>query len=139
MSAIVHSPRAVEPVDLLKEAVAAAKEKGLRVRIGSAGVMPIGTHGDVRWGLDELERDTGVDVFGALLLMVQPPSIDPEEAVALALGVSRAWVDAFADGIALSPKDSRWIASPARWVYMHGYETGANFRIWLKSFPELAS
>src|SRR6185312_11222964 len=137
-NSIVHSVRAVEPVDILKEAVAAAKEKGLRVRIGTAGVTPISTHGPERWGLDELERDPGVDVLGALLLYAQPPSVDPEEAVALALGVDRCWVDAFADGIALSPRDSRWLASRARDNYLHGYERGASFRIWLRSFPELA-
>jgi len=138
-NSIVHSVRAVEPVDLLKEAVAAAKENGLRVRIGSAGVAPISAHGPERWGLDELERDPGVDALGALLLYAQPPSIDPEEAVAMALGADRCFVDALADGMALAPKDSRWLASPARLNYAKGYEMGCNFRIWLRSFPEMAS
>ena len=136
---IVRSVRTVEPVDLLKEAVAAAREQGIRVRVGTAGVIPIGTHSDTRWGLDELERDSGVDPLGAVLLLAQPPSIDPEEAVALALGVDRCWIDAFADGLALNPRDSRWIHSPARINYLHGYESGTCFRIWLLSHRELAS
>jgi hypothetical protein len=139
MSAIVHSIRQVEPVDLLKEAVEAAKAKGIRVRIGSAGVIPVGTHGDVRWGLDELNRDTGVDPLGAVLLHAQPPSIDPEQAVALALGVNRAFVDGLADGLALGPKDSRWVSSPARLNYMKAYELGCNFNLWLRSHRELDS
>jgi hypothetical protein len=138
-NSIVHSVRVTEPVDLLKQAVGAAKEKGLRVRIGTAGVAPISTHGPERWGLDDLERDPGVDALGALLLYAQPPSVDPEEAVAMALGVDRCFVDALADGMALAPKDSRWLASPARLNYAKGYEMGCNFRIWLRSFPELAS
>jgi hypothetical protein len=137
MSAIVHSVRTVEPVDLLKEAVAAAKAKGLRVRVGSCGVMPIGTHGPERWGIDELERDRGVDPLGAVLLHAQPPSLDPEEAVALALGVNRAFVDGIADGLSLGPKDSRWVSSPARLNYLKAYEMGTNFNLWLRSFPEL--
>lgn len=139
MSAIIQSARTVEPIEILKEAVEAAREQGIRVRVGSAGVMPVGTHGSPRWGLDQLERDTGIDPLGAVLLYSQPPSVDPEQAVALAIGVDRCWIDAFADGLALNPKDSRWLASPARQNYLHGYESGANFRIWLKSFPELAS
>ena len=139
MSAIIHSVRAVEPVDLLKEAVAAARAKGIRVRVGSPGVMPIGTHGDIRWGLDELERDGGVDPLGAVLLMAQPPSIDGEEAAALALGVDRCFVDGLADGLSLGPKDSRWVSSPARLNYLKAYEMGCNFNLWLRSFPELAS
>jgi hypothetical protein len=137
MSAIIKSVRqSPEPVDQLKEAVAIAREMGLRVRIGSLGVAAVSTAGPRRWEVDPLERDPGVSPIGALILVAQPPAIDAPAAAAQALGVDACWVEGLEAGLGLFPKDPAWMQSRRRDYYLHGFETGVSLRIHVVSHPE---
>lgn len=134
MPEIVHAPAPVfTPAETLKTAVRWARAQGWTVRLGSFGVVPVSTHGDRRWERDELERDPGTSPLGCLILLAQPPAIDPERAAAQTLGVDLSFVVGLLDGMAMEPKDSAWMASLKRLNYLKGYETGASFRIWFKS------
>jgi hypothetical protein len=131
-------PRDPEPIEILKAAIAWAKRAGIRVRIGSFGVSVASTHGPKRWEIDPLERDTGIDPLGAVILWTQPPALDPIEAAAQALGMDAMWVEGLATGLALSPRDSRWMQSKRRHFYMHAFESGVTLRIHVLSFPRHA-
>jgi len=134
MPAIVHAPAPVfTPVEILKTAVRWARAQGWTVRLGSFGVVPVSTHGGRRWERDEHDHEPGANPLGCLMLLSQPPAIDPERAAAQALGVDLCWIAGFINGAGLEPKDSAWTASLKRRNYLHGYETGANFRIWFLS------
>jgi len=135
MPEIIHAaPRDPEPIDILKSAVAWAKQAGHRVRIGSFGVSVASTHGPRRWELDPLERDAGVDPLGAVILWMQPPALDPTAAAAQALGVDAVWVAGLIAGLDLSPKESRWLQARCRGVYLKAFEMGALLRIHVLSF-----
>lgn len=137
MSAILKAaPRSPAPIEMIKEAVMGVRESGIRVHVGDFGVTAVSTHGPDRWELDPLASEPGCNPIGAVVLAFQPPSIDVPEAACQALGVSACWLEAFCDGVALAPRNSRWMQSRQRDLYQHGYESGTNFRIWFKSHPE---
>lgn len=137
MPAIIKSVRqSPEPIDQLKQAIAIAREMGLRVRIGSLGVSAVSTSGPIRWDVDPLERDSGVSPVGALILIAQPPAIDADRAAAQALGVDVCWVTGLDLGLGLAPKDPAWMASRRREYFLHGYESGVSLRIHVVSTPE---
>ena len=137
MSAIIKSVRqSPEPIEQLMEAIAIARELGMRVRIGSLGVSATSTDGPLRWEVDPLERDRGVSPIGALTRAGQPTAIDAPAAAAQALGVDACWIDGLAAGLSLEPKDARWMQSRRRHYYMHGYESGVSLRIHVVSHPE---
>ena len=134
MPEIAHAPApAFTPVEILKTAVRWARAQGWTVRLGSFGVVPVSVHGRRRWERDELDRDPGTSPLGSLLLLSQPPALEPERAAAAVLGVDFAWTVGFSDGIGMQAKDSAWLASLKRQNYLAGYDAGANFRIWFKS------
>lgn len=138
MSAIVHAESSSPaPIETLKAAVAWARKTGIRVRIGTLGVIAASTHGAVHWERDELDRDPGVSPVGAVLLLTQPPAYDPYDASAQALGVDRCWIEGLLGGLGLEAKDSRWMQSPRRGYFCHGYESGVTLRIHVVSFPEV--
>lgn len=128
-------PRSPAPIEIIKSSVKSAQANDIRVHTGDFGVYATSSQHSGCWELDPLAREPGVNAIGAVLLAVQPPAADIPEAACLALGVSACWLEAFCSGMALEPKDSRWMQSSQRELYLNGYEGGANFRIWLKSFP----
>lgn len=130
MPAIVRSARvSPPPVEVIKDSVELARMQGLRVRIGSPGVVCVSTHGARHWEVDPLERDGAIDPIGAVLLAEQPPACELHDAARLALDVPRAWVDGVCAGMALEAKDPAWMASPKRNLFLHGFETGVTLRI----------
>jgi hypothetical protein len=140
MSAILKaSPRYPSTIEIIKDAVSAIRASGTRVHAGDFGVYATSSHSRSAWELDPLARESGCNAIGAVLLHVQPPAADPPVAACLALGVSACWLEGFCSGAAVEAKDSRWMQSRQRDLYLAGYESGVCFRIWLKSFPELAS
>jgi hypothetical protein len=137
MPAIQRSaPRHVTPpIEILKDAIAAAREHGIPVRAsGPPGVACASTYGDVRWEMDPLSHDGSVDVLGAVALHLQPPAYDLPDAVAIALDVPRAWVAGIQDGLDLAPRDPAWMASPKHGIYEHGFESAVLLRIHVQSY-----
>lgn len=138
MSAILRAePRSPAPIEMIKEAVTGVRGKGIHVHADDFGVSATSMEGPDHWELDPLARRRGCNPIGAVLLAFQPPSVDVPEAACLALGVSACWLEAFCDGVAIAPRNSRWMQSRQRDLYQNGFESGTNFRIWLKSHPEI--
>ena len=138
MSVVRSVPRSPDPIEQLKLAVLNARESGLRVRAGDIGVYAVSQHAAIRWELDPLCRDGAVDAIGALLLMCQPPAINPFEATAQALGVDGCWVAGIVAGMDLAPRESRWVQSPQRLLYAKAYELGTLMRMHVQSFDRPA-
>lgn len=132
MSTIVR-PKLAEPhpVDILREAGAAARARGLYVYPGDHGVEVVSSAGLITWGLDA-DRQRVVSPYGAALLHIQPQAEDFDAAVRLALGAEAAYVEAFGFGLELKVPGREWTerhlrrASGAELV--EAYEHGVRFR-----------
>jgi hypothetical protein len=116
-------------LQIIQDAIGWATAQGIRVRLGPYGVACTSSEGDVRWELDALAREPGVNPVGAAILRHQPPADEIPDAGCQALGVDIRWLSGFEDGLGNEEHDQRWTGAADKHVYLHGFESGALLRI----------
>lgn len=129
MTAAATEARSPHPATTVKAAVEWARGRGLRVRlVESFGVVCLSTHAP-EWELDP--RADALSPIGAVVLMVQPPCSDPDEAASLVLDAPASYVTGLARGIAKGEPSETWTDSVDRRLFAAGYEAGLFVRSWL--------
>lgn len=123
MSAIVHSPSAVRPIDLIRQAMAWCHMRGIHIEIGEYGIE----HTGHRWWLTPGKNC--VDPLGAVVLMVQPPVKALPEAAAVAMNTHVAFTEGLAAGIERRVPSMGWTNTPRKQLFLDGFELGVQLRI----------
>lgn len=122
MSAIVHSPSALRPLDALRQAMAWCQMRGITVRIGSDGIE----HAGHRWWLTP--GSTECSPMAALVLQHQPPVCSMPEAPAVVLETHVSFVEGFEAGLERKTPSGGWLNSMRRQLYLDGYDLGSRIR-----------
>ena len=122
MSAIVHSPSALRPLDALRQAMAWCHMRGITVRIGSDGIE----HAGHRWWLTPGSAECSP--MAALVLQHQPPVCTMPEAPAVVLATHVSYVEGFDAGLERKTPSGGWLNSMRRQLYMDGWEFGSRIR-----------
>lgn len=115
-------------LDMIRAAVVAAEDKGIRILHGDWGVLQGQLSGE--WVVDPGRRPhMGVSPLGAVVLHYQPDARRNEmpDPAAEALGVGLAWAAGFADGFD-SEATGYYLGSADRGLYLSGMEAGMEFR-----------
>ena len=125
MAATAPAAPAPHPVIVIRTAVAWARARGLRVRIGEFGIRCASAHGAERW---EPDNAGAIDPVACAVLHAQPEATDPFAAAAEALAAPESWVRAFCAGLAREDFTATWAESVHRKLAAAGYEAGLRFR-----------
>lgn len=131
MTAIVHATPTPTVLERIVDAIEWAVVNGIWIRCSEYGIRCVSSLAAVRWEKDPLVR--GCSPLGAAVLMHQPETTTLPEAAADALDITLAYEAGLADGMALAPKSSAWIACSARDTYLKAWEQGATIRIAIRS------
>lgn len=123
MSAIVHSPSALRPLDLIRQALAWCQMQGIHCEIGEYGIE----HTGHRWWL--APGKNCVDPLAAVVLFIQPRGKMMPEAAAEALGTHIAFTEGLSAGIERRVPSTGWTNTPRKQLFLDGFEAGVQLRM----------
>lgn len=126
MSATQPIPQPQHPVVILRAAVIWARAAGIRVRLGSFGVICISAKAAIRWERDPVA--SGVCPLGAAILHAQPQATIFAAAAAEAICAPRAWLEGYQAGFDREDLPEVWAAPINRRLALAGFEAGSRYR-----------